>query len=74
MSKSNGQHVPTMLVVGLGMLLIAALAAVAAWAWSHKRGPLLERQRARRAASSAKPTERESIEMAQNGSVEAAEA
>ena len=45
MSKSNGM--PTMVVVGLGMVLIAALAAVAAWAWSHRRGPLLHRQRSR---------------------------
>lgn len=50
MAKSSGPHVPTMMVVGLGMVLIAALAAVAAWAWSQKRGPLLATQRARRAA------------------------
>lgn len=44
MSKSNGPHVPTMMVVGLGMILIAGLAAVAAWAWANKR-PLLAAQR-----------------------------
>ncbi len=50
MAKSRSSHVPTMMVVGLGMILIASLAAVAALAWAHSRsgGPLLARQRAGR--------------------------
>lgn len=38
MSSKNG-HVPALLVVGLGMVLIAALAGVAVWFWSRRRVP-----------------------------------
>ncbi len=45
MAKGNGM--PTMVVVGLGMVLIAGLAALAAWAWSQRNGPLLASVRGR---------------------------
>lgn len=50
MAKSTTPHVPTMMVVGLGMILIASLAAVAALAWAQSRAgsPLLARPRRRR--------------------------
>lgn len=38
MSSKSG-HVPALLIVGLGMVLIAALAGVAIWFWSRRRAP-----------------------------------
>ena len=67
MAKSSGPHVPTMVVVGLGMVLIAGLAAVAAWAWAQRRGPLLAGQRARRANTADSEEEGDSLEGLENG-------
>ena len=45
--RNNGEsHVWTMVVVGLGMVLIAGLAGLAAWAWSRRRPPALTARRA----------------------------
>ena len=37
MARESNHHVPTMVVVGLGMVLIAGLAGLAAWAWAHRK-------------------------------------
>ncbi len=41
----NTSHVWTMVVVGLGMVLIAGLAGLAAYAWTHRRPVLTPRKK-----------------------------
>jgi cytochrome oxidase assembly protein ShyY1 len=44
---NNQSHVWTMVVVGLGMVLIAGLAGLAAWAWTHRRPATLTSRKPR---------------------------